>query len=90
MTKNCKFVIVQKQIILDIIVFGQLTEITGNEHIPMNGFADTNSVIAELNKTYPELVRAKYLIAVDKNVVTENTTLTDKSIVALLPPFSGG
>jgi molybdopterin converting factor small subunit len=33
---------------------------------------------------------AKYVIAVDKKVANENTTLTENSIVALLPPFSGG
>jgi molybdopterin converting factor small subunit len=46
--------------------------------------------VDSLNKRYPELAATKYVIAVDKQVITENTVLSKKSMVALLPPFSGG
>jgi molybdopterin synthase sulfur carrier subunit len=39
---------------------------------------------------YPSLADAKYLIAVDKQTVTGNTILKEGSMIALLPPFSGG
>jgi molybdopterin converting factor small subunit len=32
----------------------------------------------------------KYIIAVDKKVIQENTVISETSNVALLPPFSGG
>ncbi len=74
---------------MDIIIFGQLTDITG-DNIELNNIADTNHLTEELNKTYPQLINAKYVIAVDKKVITENTILNNQSNIALLPPFSGG
>ena len=74
---------------INLIIFGQLCELLG-ENLVLNDIADTNSLITTLNKKYPELVHSKYIIAVDKKTVTENTMLTDRCTVALLPPFSGG
>ena len=74
---------------INIIIFGQLTDIAGSS-LALENIADTNSLVKELHNLYPALAKAKYAIAVNRNVVNENTTLTDNSIVALLPPFSGG
>jgi molybdopterin synthase sulfur carrier subunit len=41
-------------------------------------------------KTIPALAGMKYIIAVDKQVIIKNTILNNNSVVALLPPFSGG
>jgi molybdopterin synthase sulfur carrier subunit len=43
-----------------------------------------------LNAEYPDLKNSKYLLAVDKKIVEGNTSLDMNSIVALMPPFSGG
>jgi len=74
---------------INIIIFGQLTDIAGSS-LALENIADTNCLVEELHNRYPALAKAKYAIAVDKQVVNENTTLTENSIVALLPPFSGG
>ena len=74
---------------VNIIIFGQLTDITGNS-ILLDNIADTDSLIKELNNLYPALVDIKYMIAVNKQVVNKNTLLKDNCTVALLPPFSGG
>lgn len=73
-----------------IIVFGQLTDIINSSEFALDNIRDTDSVVEELNNRYPALVSAKYMIAVDKQTVTENTILKEGSTVALLPPFSGG
>jgi molybdopterin converting factor small subunit len=75
---------------VNIIIFGQLKELTGNEPVRLAGITDTNGLVKELNRKYPAMITAKYVIAVDKQIVSENTILTDNSTVALLPPFSGG
>ena len=72
-----------------IILFGKLADIAGDA-ISVDNVADTDSLVNSLNKRYPELATTKYLIAVDKQVIKENTVLNDKTTVALLPPFSGG
>ena len=74
---------------VNIIIFGRLTDIAGSS-LALENIADINSLVKELDILYPALADAKYVIAVDKKVANENTTLTENSIVALLPPFSGG
>ncbi len=74
---------------VNIIIFGRLTDITGSS-LALENIGDTNSLVKELHIRYPALADAKYVIAVNKKVANENTALTENSIVALLPPFSGG
>ncbi len=71
-------------------IFGQLTDIIKSNTLTLTGTTDTKGLVDELKKRYPALSQAKYILAVDKQTVTENTILKDGSIVALLPPFSGG
>jgi len=75
---------------VQIKIFGQLTDIVKSHELTLNGIADTNSLVIELNKRYPSLSGSRYIIAVNKQTITANTVLNDDSIVALLPPFSGG
>lgn len=82
-----KFVVLYMS--LKIILFGRLVDIAGNV-VSIDDVADTNSLVNELNKKYPELAKTKYVIAVDKQLVKGNTVLDSNSTVALLPPFSGG
>lgn len=74
---------------VNIIVFGQLADITGNALL-LDNVADTDSLVQELNKLYPALANKKYAVAVDKQIVNKNISLTSNNTVALLPPFSGG
>jgi molybdopterin synthase sulfur carrier subunit len=74
---------------MHIILFGQLADIAGNS-VFLDEVADTDSLINVLHDRYPALSASKYLIAVDKQVITSNTSLNENSVVALLPPYSGG
>lgn len=74
---------------VNIIIFGQLCDLLG-ENLLLNDITDTDSLTETLNKRFPQLADTKYVMAVNKKVVTENISLTNYSIVALLPPFSGG
>jgi molybdopterin synthase sulfur carrier subunit len=74
----------------NILLFGQLAEITGCSHLRVEGMEDTSSLIEEINRRYPAFATAKYMVAVNKKVISENTRLNNDSVVALLPPFSGG
>lgn len=76
--------------LLNIIIFGQIADITGTTNIALENVADTNQLIERLNSSYPSLRSAKYAIAVDKKIIKENTALNNNNTIALLPPFSGG
>jgi sulfur-carrier protein len=75
---------------IDILFFGQLSDITGTAQLSLDGVADTDMVVQHLQQQYPALATAKFVVAVNKNVIQQNTEITDGSIIALLPPFSGG
>lgn len=75
---------------VNILFFGQLTDVTGTTTLVLENIIDTKSLAAKLQQAYPGLDAKKYIIAVNSNQVTENTLLSDNCTVALLPPFSGG
>ena len=73
-----------------IMIFGQLTDIINTSTLTLTDIADTNGLVYELNKLYPALAGSNYIMAVNKQTIAANTILKEDSIVALLPPFSGG
>ena len=75
---------------INILFFGQLTDIAGVGSITMDGITNTEMLTNMLVKIYPELNETKYALSVNNQVVTDNTILTENCTVALLPPFSGG
>jgi molybdopterin converting factor small subunit len=75
---------------VNIIIFGQLTDITNAAQFSLEDVADTNELTKRLHASYPALGSSRYVMAVDKKIVDENTALTNNVTVALMPPFSGG
>lgn len=75
---------------MNIKIFGQLTDITGNSSVTLEDVADTDILIQQLQLKYPGLLQAKYAIAVNKQIIQHTTALQQNAEVALLPPFSGG
>ena len=73
-----------------ILFFGQLAEIAGNEQMELGDIKDTLELQKSLHTQFPGLGKLKYRIAVNKEIVSETTSLQNGTIVALLPPFSGG
>ena len=74
---------------MNIIFFGHLTELAGNSLV-LDDIPDTNELVKVLHGLYPVLANTKYIIAVNKKMISGNTTLDRDSTIALLPPFSGG
>ena len=74
---------------MNIILFGRLTDLAADS-IVLEEVADTDSLVKVLHKNYPALAGTKYAIAVDGQLINENTILTKNNVIALLPPFSGG
>lgn len=73
-----------------VLLFGQLAEIIGSKELEIDGCVDTASLITELRQQFPALAQSKYVIAINQEMISGNTILSENSIVALLPPFSGG
>lgn len=75
---------------MNVLFFGQLTDITGNTNLQVEDVADTDTLIKKLQEIYPALNNSKYAVAVNKKIIQSNTGLQNDFEVALLPPFSGG
>ncbi len=75
---------------INVLIFGHLAEITNQGNLTVSDMMDTNQLETYLRNQYPGLKNIRYAIAVNKNIVSENTRLENNSTVALLPPFSGG
>jgi len=75
---------------IKIILFGQLGDVAGSNEILLKSVNNTADLQEQLKKQYPSIAASKYIIAVDKKMVQENTALQENNLVALLPPFSGG
>jgi len=73
-----------------IILFGQIIDIAGQKELTLEDVLDTDELVMILHEKYPLLKNLEYRIAVNKDIILNNTSLDDQSTVALLPPFSGG
>jgi molybdopterin synthase sulfur carrier subunit len=69
--------------------FGQLTEVTGTAELLIEA-VDSDLLRVQLIESFPELAGRNFAIAINKQLVRENTRLEENDVVALLPPFSGG
>ncbi len=72
------------------MVFGQLQDITGSSLISIDNVTDTDMLLSKLSIQYPMLKEKKFLIALDKKIITKKTVINELQAIALLPPFSGG
>jgi molybdopterin converting factor small subunit len=75
---------------INLLVFGQIADITGKTTWKVSGVKNTDELSHILAETYPSLQSMKYSIAVNKKIIQGNTELNNDDTVAILPPFSGG
>lgn len=75
---------------MEIKVFGQLIDVFGAENISTETSENVEELKDDLVKRFPALAEKTFVVAVNRKVVHENISLTDKEEIALLPPFSGG
>lgn len=75
---------------LTIKSFGILAEKLPQSEFDFPYQKDSDELLKTLKNEYPFLDELKFSLAVDKQLVRENTPLKGNEEIALLPPFSGG
>lgn len=75
---------------IEIISFGRIAEIVGSQKLAINNIDDTDGLKAYLEEKFPELKALKYKLALDRQLVQDNSRVYHNSVVAIMPPFSGG
>lgn len=74
----------------NLLFFGQLTTIIGSNNMTIEDIKDTESILLYIGERFPEIKNAKYVIALNNEVIQNNTVLKEGDNLAFLPPFSGG
>ncbi|SDH24601.1 molybdopterin synthase sulfur carrier subunit [Pedobacter terrae] len=75
---------------IEIISFGQIAEFINHQKIEVDGIADTDAFKRYLEDRFPTLKGMKYKLALNKNIVQQNTEIKNQATIAIMPPFSGG
>jgi sulfur-carrier protein len=76
--------------IVRVLPFGILREILGTALLEYRDIHNTDMLQDKLQSDYPKLKEASFVMALNRQIIQENTALTPGAEVALLPPFSGG
>jgi molybdopterin synthase sulfur carrier subunit len=75
---------------IEIRFFGQLTDIVKTEKVLIEGVSDTDMVMKKMLEMFPELTSSTFKLALNNKLVIENTAVAENSVIAFMPPFSGG
>ena len=73
-----------------LLYFGSVTDITGSRSEQAEVPATTDELKSWLDNRFPPLTAIRYLLSVNRRLITGNSNLADGDEVALLPPFAGG
>jgi molybdopterin converting factor small subunit len=75
---------------INLLFFGQLSTLVGSNNMTIENIVDTESIQLYLFKKFPEMENAKFIIALNNEVILKNTVINIGDTLAFLPPFSGG
>jgi sulfur-carrier protein len=75
---------------ITILFFGNLTQITGCNKLPLENLRDIEEVKEYLIAKFPIFKNQKYAVAINRKIVKDNQLLNDGDEIAFLPPFAGG
>lgn len=75
---------------IEILFFGQLSDKTGCSTIQLDNPGTIGQLKEQLFTKFPELKNANFTIALNNQLVFEDQIIPENSIIAFMPPFSGG
>jgi len=75
---------------INLLFFGQLSTLVGSNNMTIENIVDTESLQLFLFEKFPEMENAKFVIALNNEVILKNTVINIGDTLAFLPPFSGG
>ncbi len=75
---------------LTIKAFGIIAEKLPEQEFKFPKKKNTEELLTSLYKEYPNLKDVDFSLAVNQQLIQQNTPLEGSEEIALLPPFSGG
>jgi len=75
---------------IELISFGKISEFISNQKLEIEGVETTDDLKKHLEEIFPNLASIKYKLALNKNLVQQNSEIKNSDSIAIMPPFSGG
>ncbi|WP_339653285.1 MoaD/ThiS family protein [uncultured Salegentibacter sp.] len=75
---------------LTVKAFGMIAEKLPEQEFEFPKKKDTEELLNSLYNEYPDLKELDFSLAVNQQLIQQNTSLEGDEEIALLPPFSGG
>jgi len=75
---------------IKVLAFGMIAEKIEATEFYLQHIKTTDEFMEYLTEKYPQLQGMKFTLSLNKNIINKNTAISEGSVVALLPPFSGG
>jgi len=75
---------------IELISFGKISDFISNQNLEIEGIETTDDLKIHLEKNFPGLADVKYKLALNKNLVQQNSEIKNRDSIAIMPPFSGG
>ncbi|MBT4478312.1 MAG: MoaD/ThiS family protein [Flavobacteriales bacterium] len=75
---------------IKVLFFGSLEDVVGVKEKDFSDIKTSDSLFNILKRSYPELNKKTYQVAINQQIINKNTTLSNGDTIALLPPFAGG
>ncbi|APS37406.1 molybdopterin synthase sulfur carrier subunit [Salegentibacter agarivorans] len=75
---------------LTVKAFGMIAEKLPEQEFEFPKKKDTEELLNSLYNEYPDLKELDFSLAVNQQLIQQNTSLEGNEEIALLPPFSGG
>ncbi|MGW1453572.1 MoaD/ThiS family protein [Salegentibacter agarivorans] len=75
---------------LTVKAFGMIAEKLPEQEFEFPKKKDTEELLNSLYNEYPDLKELDFSLAVNQQLIQQNTLLEGNEEIALLPPFSGG
>lgn len=75
--------------LIRVLYFGAAQEITGKASEELTA-GDTASLRREILERYPAMKSVSFRMALNRNLLREESVLVENDVIAILPPFQGG
>ena len=75
---------------IKVLLFGMLADAAKQSVMEVENINDTDGLLIKLKDLNTIFCTSKFVISVNRKVVTINKAINENDEVALLPPFAGG
>lgn len=75
---------------IEVLFYGMVSEAACKSSIKYQNVKDTDELSEQLTALFPQLQNMTYIMALNQEILKENTSINNGDVIAILPPFAGG